>query len=179
MSPTPKPQLGLIPILLLSLSVIPSLSLSLSDSPPTVFDILPKFGLPRGLLPASVSNYTLSDDGRFVVVLPKTCYLQFDYLVYYEKTITGKLTYGAITDLKGIQVQRFLFWLGVGEIRVDLPPSDNIYFTVGIINKKLDIGQFQNVRPCRDGLSGSCVGSFKRGIQLPSPVEEIEMLITE
>ncbi|KAM0998697.1 hypothetical protein FF1_005491 [Malus domestica] len=173
------PHLGLIPILLFSLSVLPSLSLSLSNSPPTVFDILPEYGLPRGLLPSSVSNYTLSDDGGFVVVLPKTCYIQFDYLVYYEKTITGKLTYGAITDLKGIQVQRFLFWFDVDEIRVDLPPSDSIYFTVGIINKKLDVDQFENVRSCRDGLSGSCVWSFKRGIQLPTPVEEIEMLITE
>ncbi|XP_068337977.1 uncharacterized protein At5g01610-like [Pyrus communis] len=179
MAQNPKPHLGLIPILLFSLSVLPSLSLSLSNSPPAVFDILPEYGLPRGLLPSSVSNYTLSDDGRFVVVLPKTCYIQFDYLVYYEKTVTGKLTYGAITDLKGIQVQRFLFWFDVDEIRVDLPPSDSIYFTVGIINKKLDVDQFENVRSCRDGLSGSCVGLFKRGIQLPTPVEEIEMLITE
>ncbi|ONH97251.1 hypothetical protein PRUPE_7G179800 [Prunus persica] len=29
------------------------------------------------------------------------------------------------------------------EIRVDLPPSYSIYFMVGIINKKLDVDQFQ------------------------------------
>ncbi|BFG20874.1 hypothetical protein CerSpe_071480 [Prunus speciosa] len=32
------------------------------------------------------------------------------------------------------------------EIRVDLPPSDSIYFIVRIINKKLDVVQFQNVQ---------------------------------
>ncbi|KAI5321099.1 hypothetical protein L3X38_030170 [Prunus dulcis] len=151
----PKAHLGLIPILIFFISINPRPSLSLSESPATVFEILPKYGLPSG-------TSTL-----------------FEYLVYYEKTITGKLTYGAITELKGIQVQRFLFWFDVDEIRVDLPPSDSIYFTVGIINKKLDVDQFQNVHSCRNGLSGSCLGSLKRGIQLPSPVEDIEMLITE
>ncbi|KAL6203806.1 hypothetical protein ACLB2K_027505 [Fragaria x ananassa] len=176
MAPFPKP--GLIPVLLLLLSA--AARLSLSDS--TVFELLPKCGLPSGLLPASVSNYTLSDDGRFVVVLDKPCYIQFEYLVYYETQITGKLSYGAITGLKGIQVQRLFFWFDVDEIRVDLPPSDSIYFTVGIINKKLDVDQFQSVHSCRDGLSGSgsCLGSLKRVIQLPSPLEEeIKMLLTE
>ncbi|KAM1342807.1 hypothetical protein ACFX2F_007080 [Malus domestica] len=74
---------------------------------------------------------------RFIVVLPKTCYIQFDYLVYYEKTITGKLTYGAIIYLNEIQVQRFLFWFDADEIRIDLPLSDSIYFIVGIITDSI------------------------------------------
>ncbi|KAM2000465.1 hypothetical protein COP2_007755 [Malus domestica] len=143
-------HLGLIPILIFSLSVLPSLSLSLSNSAPTVFDILPEYGLLCCLLSSSVSNYRLSDDGQFIVILPKTCYIQFNYLVYYEKTITGKLTYGAIINLKGIQVQKFLFWFDTDEIKIDLPPSDSIYFTVGIINKKLDE---------EERLLSSCVGS--------------------
>ncbi|CAL8162040.1 unnamed protein product [Prunus armeniaca] len=52
------------------------------------------------------------------------------------------------------------------EIRVDFLPSDSIYFIVGIINKKLDVNQFQNVHSCRSGLSASCLGLLKRGIQL-------------
>lgn len=115
----------------------------------TVYDLLPKFGLPSGLLPNSVTDYSLSDDGRFVVHLSDTCYIQFDYLVYYEKTITGKLSYGSISDLKGIQVQRVFIWFNVDEIRVDLPPSNSIYFQVGIINKKLNVDQFKTVHSCR------------------------------
>lgn len=118
---------------------------------PTVYEILPKFGLPSGLLPDSVVNYTLSDDGQFEVYLEKPCYIQFDYLVYYDQKITGKLSIGSISNLKGIQVQRFyFFWFDVDEIKVDLPPSGSIYFTVGIINKELEVDQFLTVRSCKD-----------------------------
>ncbi|KAM0999864.1 hypothetical protein ACFX2I_006594 [Malus domestica] len=86
-----------------------------------------------GINPHSRSLHSI----RFIVVLPKTCYIQFDYLVYYKKTITGKLTYGAIIDLKEIQVQRFLFWFNADMIRIDLPPSDSIYFTAGIITDSI------------------------------------------
>ncbi|KAM1754702.1 hypothetical protein ACFX1X_007131 [Malus domestica] len=88
-----------------------------------------------GINPPAVSHSL--DLIRFIVVLPKTCYIQFDYLVYYEKTITGKLTYGAIIDLNEIQVQRFLFWFDADEIRIDLPLSDSIYFIVGIITDSI------------------------------------------
>ncbi|KAA8549640.1 hypothetical protein F0562_001342 [Nyssa sinensis] len=196
-----KPRLSL---LLLSFYILSITANSISEDAPTVYEILPHFGLPSGLLPDSVKSYSLSEDGSFAVELENTCYIQFDYLVYYEKKITGKLKYGSITNLKGIQVQRFLFWFNVDEIRVDLPPSDSIYFQVGIINKKLDVGQFETVHSCRDKVSVSCRQSLKGVLEklclvvknmevrvfqvttgipilidLPSPVDEIPMLITE
>ncbi|KAL9455394.1 hypothetical protein AB3S75_010755 [Citrus x aurantiifolia] len=168
-------------LFLLSLFLLrPTLSLSSDPSPPTVYEILPKFGLPQGLLPSNVVSYTLQDDGLFTVELSSECYVEFDYLVYYEKTVTGKISIGSIANLKGIQVKRFLFWFDVDEIRVDLPPSDSIYFQVGIINKKLDVGQFETVHSCRDnGLSESGCGSWTRVLQLPTPTNEVQMLITE
>ncbi|XP_027348604.1 uncharacterized protein LOC113860138 [Abrus precatorius] len=159
---------------ILSLSVFSVWSCRAKES---VYEILPKYGLPSGLLPNTVTDYMLEEDGRFVVVLEKPCYVQFDYLVYYETKITGKLNYGSITNLKGIQVQRLLLWFNVDEIRVDLPPSDNIYFQVGIINKKLDLDQFKTVRSCRNSLSSS--RCRLPSIQLPDPVDEIPMLLTE
>ncbi|KAK6925735.1 Protein of unknown function DUF538 [Dillenia turbinata] len=155
-----NPQLGLLILFLISLYLLPisssiSLLTNLSDNT-TVYEILPKFGLPKGLLPDSVSDYALTDDGSFVVTLPKPCYVQFDYLVYYESQITGQLKYGSIKNLKGIQVQRFFLWFDVDEIKVDLPPSDNIYFQVGLINKKLDAGQFQSIHSCRDSVAVRC-----------------------
>ncbi|KAG4999892.1 hypothetical protein AAZX31_08G109900 [Glycine max] len=143
----------------------------------SVYEILPKYGLPSGLLPDTVTDYTLDEDGQFVVVLAKPCYIQFDYLVYYETKISGKLSYGSITNLKGIQVQRLFIWFNVDEIKVDLPPSNSIYFQVGIINKKLDVHQFKTVRSCRKSLS--CPPCLPRPIQLPAPVDEIPMLLTE
>ncbi|KAE8666527.1 non-specific lipid-transfer protein-like protein [Hibiscus syriacus] len=174
-------HLGLALIYLIFLFPIPkSLSaLEPQPAPPTVWDILPQYGLPSGLLPSTVTDYVLHDDGRFVVMLASPCYIQFDYLVYYEKTITGKLGYGSITDLKGIQVKRFFLWFDVDEIKVDLPPSDSIYFQVGFINKKLDVDQFKTVHSCRDEVTGSCEYSWKSVLQLPMPTNEVQMLITE
>ncbi|CAN8252388.1 unnamed protein product [Cochlearia groenlandica] len=156
-------------------------SLSEPDPDPisTVYELLPKYGLPSGLLPDSVTNFTLSDDGRFVVHLPKPCYIEFDYLVYYDKTISGRISYGAITELKGIQVKRVFVWFDVDEIKVDLPPTDSIYFKVGFINKKLGIDQFKTVHSCKDnGVSASC-GDSKSFLQLLGMMDEVEMLITE
>ncbi|XP_068642820.1 uncharacterized protein [Aristolochia californica] len=131
----------------------------------TVFELLPQYGLPSGLLPDSVTNYSLTDDGKFFVELEKPCYLQFDYLVYYDRRISGTLKYGSITNLKGIEVNKLFFWLDVDEIRVDLPPSNYIYFQVGWITKKLGVSQFEAVRSCKASVSES--------------MREITMLLTE
>jgi len=149
---------------LISFSSSNSLPDSVADSPTqpsngtTVYELLPKYGLPSGLLPDSVTSFSLSDSGDFVVELQKPCYLQFEYLVYYDRRITGTLMYGGIKNLKGIEVKRFFLWLDVDEIMVDLPPSDFIYFHVGWITKKLDISQFRRVRSCSDGVSMSVLG---------------------
>ncbi|CAH9122082.1 unnamed protein product [Cuscuta epithymum] len=150
---------------------------SVWSSEPTVYDILTKYSLPIGLLPDSVTSYTLSDDGSFEVSLKKPCYVQFDYLVYYEKTITGKLSVGSISDLKGIQVKK-LFWFNVDAIKVDLPPSGSIYFQVGIINKELDAGQFEIVHTCQDKALAACAASPRKIVQ-PTVVDDLRMLLTE
>ncbi|KAJ4882437.1 hypothetical protein Rs2_32530 [Raphanus sativus] len=163
--------------LLLLLLTTPTLSLFEPDpdSTSTVYELLPKYGLPSGLLPDSVTNFTLSDDGRFVVYLSKPCTVEFDYLVYYDKTVSGRIGYGSITELEGIEVKRLFLWFDVDEIKVDLPPSDSIYFKVGFINKKLDIDQFKTVHLCGDN-GVSCGKSF---LQIPAMMKEAEMLITE
>ncbi|XP_077210414.1 uncharacterized protein LOC143845893 [Tasmannia lanceolata] len=143
----------------------------------TVYELLPQFGLPSGLLPDSVQNFSLSDDGKFVVELEKPCYIQFDYLVYYDRRITGTIKYGSISDLKGIQVKRLFLWFDVDEIKVDLPPSDSIYFEVGWITKKLQIAQFKDVRSCKD--KGLLQGVCKGLLRVPAPVREATLLITE
>lgn len=155
----------LILLTLLTLALISTAS-SLSDDTPTVYDMLQKYGLPIGLLPDSVKSYSLSDDGTFVVELEQPCYIQFDYLVYYDTKITGKVNVGSITDLSGIQVKKLFFWFDVDEIRVDLPSSDNIYFTVGILNKKLDINQFETIHSCSDNALSACGDSLKRSSEV-------------
>ncbi|MCE2055598.1 hypothetical protein HAX54_042987 [Datura stramonium] len=175
-----NPRIKLSILLLLLLSPF-CLSFNLhSSANTTVYQILTKYDLPQGLLPNSVKSYSLSNDGTFEVVLEKPCYVEFEYLVYYAEKITGKLSIGSITDLGGIQVKRFLFWLNVNEIRVDLPSSGSIYFQVGFINKRLDVKQFETVHACRDSALALCGASLRQVLlQLPAPVENMEMLITE
>ncbi|PSR95370.1 Protein like [Actinidia chinensis var. chinensis] len=181
MANNPKPHhLLLLLLLLLSFSNLSLSSISPpSDGPPSVYELLPKFGLPSGLLPDSVKSYSLAEDGSFVVELQKNCYIQFDYLVYYEKKITGMLKYGSISNLRGIQVQRFFLWFDVDEIKVDLPPSDSIYFQVGFINKKLDVDQFKTVHSCSKKVLVPGGRLWNRGVELPIPVDDIKMLMTE
>ncbi|KAF5197330.1 transmembrane protein, putative (Protein of unknown function, DUF538) [Thalictrum thalictroides] len=163
---------------LLYLSIFFSLLLSTisnNNNTTTVYEILTQYGLPSGLLPDSVTDYTFDlETGKFTVALPKPCYIHFDYLVYYDKKITGTLKIGSITNLQGIEVKKLFLWLDVDEIRVDLPPSDSIYFKVGFINKKLDVDQFQTVHSCKDNELG-----FPSLLKVPTATRELPTLLTE
>ncbi|MCO5563932.1 hypothetical protein L7F22_017584 [Adiantum nelumboides] len=64
--------------------------------------ILTQNGLSIGLLPSAVESYNLLEDGKFSVSLSAMCYADFDYEVYYAETITGTLSYGAISNLSSI-----------------------------------------------------------------------------
>ncbi|RVX12986.1 hypothetical protein CK203_009857 [Vitis vinifera] len=140
----PKSHLGLalISIFLIAASATP-LSIAPTPPKPSVYDILTQFGLPRGLLPDSVKSYSLSENGEFVVSLEGSCYIQFDYLVYYEASITGTLKYGSITNLKGIEVQRFFLWFDVDEIKVDLPPPIVYIFWWGLSTRSSMFSSFK------------------------------------
>ncbi|XP_024983707.1 uncharacterized protein LOC112519703 [Cynara cardunculus var. scolymus] len=115
-----------------------------------IHDILPEFGLPKGILPDAVESYTLSpSDGAFTVQLTRPCYVQFDdQTVYYSKNIQGKLTYGSVSDVSGIQAKQFFLWLSV--TGMDLDTSSNmIEFHVGVLSKKLPADMFLVVPDCK------------------------------
>ncbi|KAJ6793348.1 uncharacterized protein M6B38_113885 [Iris pallida] len=152
--------------LLLLLLPTPTTSSS-SSSNSTIYDLLPKYGLPPGLLPDNVQSFSLSQNGRFSVQLQSRCQIEFDYLVSYDADISGTLKYGSIRDLKGVHARKFLIWFDVDAIKVDLPPSDYVYFEVGWITKKLDAEQFRTVHSC------------EKNELIREPTEEISMLITE
>ncbi|XVE74754.1 hypothetical protein DITRI_Ditri12bG0043200 [Diplodiscus trichospermus] len=122
--------------------------LLLSRSTSDVHDLLPTYGLPKGILPNNVKSYTLSATGDFTVELESTCYVQFDQLVYYEKTIRGKLSYGAVHDVSGIQAKKLFVWLPVTGIEVD-EKSDTVQFFVGALSEKLPAKQFEDIPVCK------------------------------
>ncbi|KAL5563517.1 hypothetical protein UlMin_033264 [Ulmus minor] len=126
---------------------------SISD----VHDLLPKYGLPKGLLPNNVKSYSLSDDGSFEIELNSHCYVQFDRLVYYEKKIKGKLSYGSVSSVSGIQAKKLFFWVSVTAIKAD-KDSGMIEFYVGPVSEELPAEQFEVVPVCK---SSACQGLEK------------------
>ncbi|MQL97535.1 hypothetical protein Taro_030224 [Colocasia esculenta] len=122
----------------------------------TVHDLLPDYGLPPGLLPASVKDYSMDSNGQFTVRLTAPCYVQFTELVYYDRTIKGKISYGSITDLSGIQVKKLFAWLPVTGMVAD---GSSIEFQVGFLSEKLPTSMFAEIPSCRKNASSSCHGA--------------------
>ncbi|KAL5216970.1 hypothetical protein ABZP36_017654 [Zizania latifolia] len=115
-------------------------------------DLLPKYGLPKGLIPDSVASYTFDEaTGDFEIHLAGTCYVWFgSHLVYYEKNVSGRLAYGTITNLSGIQAKKLFLWVSVTGI-VAHPNKGSIEFQVGFISEALPAKQFDKVPLCGAG----------------------------
>jgi hypothetical protein len=161
---SPHKIISPVPLLLLLLTLLSETHLSLSLRNPNlnpnrpssplqsitedVHDLLIKYGLPKGLLPNNVKAYTLSDDGSFSIELTNPCYVQFDQLVYYDKKINGRLSYGSVSSVSGIQAKKLFLWVSVTGMQAD-KDTDTIEFYVGALSEKLPAKQFENVPVCK------------------------------
>jgi len=156
MSPLP----GLLPIVLLAAAATAAAAqaggVSLNGA---ANDLLPKYGLPKGLIPDSVASYTFDEaTGAFEIHLASTCYVHFgSHLVYYERTITGKLSKGAISDLSGVQAKKLFLWVYVTGM-VAHPDKGTIELQAGFISESLSASMFDEVPTC-----GTSVGAQLRG----------------
>ncbi|XP_043691765.1 uncharacterized protein LOC122642380 [Telopea speciosissima] len=148
------------------ISVLSAINLSLAV-PNDVYDLLPQYGLPKGLIPDAVKSFSMSDEGDFEVELERTCYVQFDELVYYDKKITGKLSYGAVSDVSGIQAKKLFVWVPVTGIKA-VPNSDLIEFYVGFLSEQFPAKQFETIPACK-----SRAYENQRGTELESFVSEV------
>ncbi|XP_074588761.1 uncharacterized protein LOC141844657 isoform X3 [Curcuma longa] len=128
-------------------------------------DLLKKFGLPKGLLPHSAKNYSLSDDGSFEVQLKHPCYVQFTDLVYYDEIVTGHISYGSISGIKGIQVKKLFVWFPISSISAD-EDSKTIQINVGFLTETFPWKQFKDVPDCRKKLLQKA--SYRRNADLLS-----------
>ncbi|XP_062099240.1 uncharacterized protein LOC133805043 isoform X5 [Humulus lupulus] len=116
---------------------------SISD----VHDLLPKFSLPKGLLP-NFQSYSLSGDDSFEVELKSPYYVYFDRYVYYDKKIIRKLSYGSVSNVTGIEAKMLLLWVSVTKIHTG-KGSDSIRFYVGSLFEDLPASKFENVPDCK------------------------------
>ncbi|CAH1441537.1 unnamed protein product [Lactuca virosa] len=105
-----------------------------------IHDLLPEYGLPKGILPNAVDSYNISPtDGAFTVQLKRPCYVKFeDQTVYYSKNIEGKLSYGSVSDVSGIQAKELFLMCPI--VRAKLTqmmtnPTLNRFKSKGILSK--------------------------------------------
>ncbi|XP_059627292.1 uncharacterized protein LOC132270104 [Cornus florida] len=149
----PKLLIPSISLCLFSLILFSNTHLSLSTRPinsiTDVHDLLPQYGLPKGIIPNAVKSYSLSSDGTFTIELHRPCYVQFDELVWYDKKVKGKLTYGSVSDVSGIQAKKLFLWVPVTGMNVD-SKSGMIEFHVGALSEKLPAEQFETIPNCKN-----------------------------
>lgn len=169
------------------LIIILPLAASRPAASPDPYETLQAHGLPSGLFPKGISNFSLSDDGVFVATLNRSCTAKLDNAVKYNATITGALSYGQIGAISGVSAQDLFLWFPVLGIRVDVPSSGVIYFDVGVVNKRLAVSLFDTPPDCTpetdaddsaDGIEISRAFSVSQKEKLREEVdqESVEML---
>lgn len=114
----------------------------------TIYDALESRGLPKGLFPKGVKEYSLNEDGRLQVRLEQACNAKFESELHYDQNVSGQLSYGQIRNLTGISAQDLFLWFPVKGIRVDVPSSGIIYFDVGVVYKQFSVSIFENPPDC-------------------------------
>ncbi|XP_071733517.1 uncharacterized protein At5g01610-like [Rutidosis leptorrhynchoides] len=142
-------------ILLLALITI---SASASSATPSIYDKLREYGLPPGILPDSVSSYSLDKETSiFEISLKKECYVKKDYLVYFAPKITGKISKGQITELYGVQVQTYVLWIptwvSIYEIKVF---RNKVQLTVPMKTVDVNIADFEEIPTCQGNSLAAC-----------------------
>lgn len=125
----------------------PNLPLDLKDG---IHDLLPKYGLPIGLLPGNVKGYTLAPDKSFTVELTHHCYVNFSgHQGYFETHFKGKLDYGKVYDISGIQAKKLFFWVSITSM--ELKNSTNtIEFHAGPFVEGISADTFNTIPICRE-----------------------------
>ncbi|XP_071738055.1 uncharacterized protein [Rutidosis leptorrhynchoides] len=111
-------------IFLITILTLTSATLTFSKQTQTIYEILKSNGLPMGLLPKGVTNFTFDDSGRFEVHLDQACNSKFENEFHYDQKISVKA------------------------IRVDIPSSGLIYFDVGVVHKQFSLSSFDTPRDC-------------------------------
>ncbi|KAJ7973642.1 Protein of unknown function, DUF538 [Quillaja saponaria] len=126
-----------------------SLPITTADSPSTIYDHLRLNGLPIGLLPKDITDFSINTtSGQFLVFLDQPCNAKFENEVHYDFNVSGTLSFCRIRELSGIEAQELFLWFPVKGIRVDVPSSGLIHFDVGVVDKQFSLSLFESPPDC-------------------------------
>jgi hypothetical protein len=127
---------------------------------PSAYEMLERFGFPRGILPEGVTGYTLRrSDGAFQVFMDGgDCEFEVDggYRLTYQRTISGTVSGGSIRDLRGVSVR--IFFVNWGIDQVLMADAGHLVFHVGPLSQAFPADNFDESPQCRGrgalGLTG-------------------------
>ncbi|EHA8590075.1 hypothetical protein COCNU_scaffold014710G000010 [Cocos nucifera] len=143
-------------LLLLSLasssSAVTTSTSSSDDTKPSAYEVLESYNFPIGLLPQGCSGYDLDPDtGEFSAYFNNSCSfsLEGSYQLRYQSTISGRISSGVLSDLRGVSVKVLLFWINIIEVSRD---GDDLEFSVGIASADFPIDNFYECPQCGCGL---------------------------
>ncbi|XBJ18121.1 uncharacterized protein LOC119307362 [Triticum dicoccoides] len=117
---------------------------------PSAYEMLEKFGFPKGILPVGVTGYTLRrSDGAFQVFMDKDCEFEVDggYKLTYKQTISGRVAGGSLWDLRGVSVK--IFFVNWGIDQVLMADADHLMFYVGPLSQAFTSDNFEESPQCR------------------------------
>lgn len=107
-----------------------SLTLQTDNEIDNAYDLLSKYGFPKGVLPDNVKSYNVSDKGILRVQLQNRCTVS-SLGIRYSANIRGRLAYGSLTRVNGIRGKtEHGFWLTVVAIEVN-ETSNTVGFSIG------------------------------------------------
>ncbi|WZZ38443.1 hypothetical protein YC2023_034702 [Brassica napus] len=116
---------------------------------PSFYDYLRESGLPAGIVPKGVTNFSIDvKTGRFTVALPVPCDAKFENQFHFDYNISGVLSDGRIGNLSGVTQKELFLWFAVRGIHVDPVSSGLIHFDVGVADKQLSLSLFESPRDC-------------------------------
>ncbi|KAL8160664.1 hypothetical protein V2J09_002201 [Rumex salicifolius] len=145
------------------------------DTTSSIYDALISHGLPMGLLPKGITNYTLGDEGRFEIYLDQACNAKLESELHFDRNVSGWLAYGQIGNLSGIASQELFLWFPVKGIRVDDPNSGLICFDVGVVSKQFSLSLFEKPQDCFAGADPPNLHEGESIIQTLAKLENEEM----
>lgn len=125
--------------------------LVLATAESSIYEVLKSHGLPEGLLPKGVRNFTLDNSGNFVVHLDQACNAVFDKKeneLHYERNVSGRVSDGQIDSVSGISAKDLFLWFQVKRIYVSASSSGVIYFDVGVVSKQFSLSAFDSPKEC-------------------------------
>lgn len=152
---SPFPSLSPLPplfLLLVLLLVAATSAAAMGGGNSSVHELLREHGLPGGLLPRGVETFSLNrSSGVLTVELNRPCYAKYydDAVAFFNRSIRGNLSFGALRGVEGLAQEELFVWLPVKGILVSDPTSGVILFDIGLAHKRLSRSLFDDPPDCR------------------------------